>query len=414
MRATGTVTSENVFEETDALPTPAGTPAAGTPGPIIALKPSPVFETDSPAADGSAPEEGEVSKALSFVPEEVDPTFLAELDAASPREVEHAASKIQAVFRGHKTRANLASDRFNRPRTKKSRLRNRKHGRDPPKLRRKHGVVRRGHVHENSTRFGNANRHGVRAQLGKVADTVERSSRHFHAKHIHTHNPLPIVRVDVLPPIKTKDDQNGDDEEEEEPSGRGRLHKGVSGVLPRVNTDGSMASKPASPPAPDDASDLDSDEEEAQRVAALGGGGLEPFHRFAGGQTGMGDRDIECFARSLSEDFTNYCQRGGLRRRHYKAAVLNSEWRACSEMARTQVGPWAGALNGQDQWPGARKMASENLKGMGETLSWRHQQIRKGLSATKVPGLEGKPPAQSSSFLWRVGLSPTDCLRLQV
>ena len=88
----------------------------------------------------------EVSKALSFVPEEVDPTFLAELDAASPREVEHAASKIQAVFRGHKTRANLASDRFNRPRTKKSRLRNRKHGRDPPKLRRKHGVVRRGHV----------------------------------------------------------------------------------------------------------------------------------------------------------------------------------------------------------------------------------------------------------------------------
>ena len=354
MRANGTH-SENVFEETDELPTPIGSsPIIARANPSSSVKPSPIFEADSP--DGAQQGDGDggdagggdgdgVSKGLSFVQEEVDESFLAELERQSAAELSRAASTIQARYRGNKTRAAMASYNFNRPRTKKSKLRNRRHGRDPPKFS-QGGGVRRGPVHENSTRYGNANRHGVRALLGQIAPTQERSSRHFHAKHIHTHRPL----TDTLPPIDTQ--------KREETPKRHAVGRGVSGFLPRVNPDGSIASAPPAPEAGGDEEDLDSDEEEARRVAELGKGGLEPAHRF-GGKAAYGTREIDCFARSLSEDFTNYCKRGGMRRVHYKPAKLNKEWRACSALFRTQVGPWAGSLNGKDQWPGARKQVRD-------------------------------------------------------
>jgi hypothetical protein len=343
MDASG-VSQENVFEECDGLPTPAERNEAieaEAPDGASATEPAGGGEIDSSTPDQSGEKQ-------SIVPENVDPSFLASLGSQPPDELAYAASKIQARYRGNKSRAMLASDSFNRPRNKKSKLRNRKHGRDPPKFTRASHVCR-GHVFENSSRYGNANRHGMRALLGQVASTPERSSRHFHAKHIHTHRPL----TDTLPPVKTHQaEANG----KQKPA-RGKLHRGgptgVSRVLPRVNPDGSIASKRDETEPEEE--DMDSDEEEARRIADLGAGGLEPVYRFAGGKPSYGQREIECFARSLSEDFTNYCRRGGLRRVHYKPARLNNEWRGCRALFRTQVGPWAGSLNGRDQWPGARK-----------------------------------------------------------
>ena len=323
MRTSG-VSSGKAFAELEELLTPAD--------------PIPITSEAKPG-DGGGKHDGSTGdqkdEEASTVPKEVDPSFLAELESRPVEELAHAASKIQARYRGNKSRAMIASQSFNRARNKQSKLRNRKHGRDPPKFS-KDARVRRGHVYENSTRYGNANRHGVRALLGQKAATPERSSRYFHAKHIHTHRPL----TDTLPPIEryqTKADEDS------------KQYRGVHDA-------GSIASQPPKPQRDDAAEDdLDSDEEEARRVAALGKGGLEPVHRFAGGKAPYGRREVECFARSLSEDFTNYCKRGGLRRVHYKAAKLNNEWRACSALFRTQIGPWAGSLNGKDQWPGARK-----------------------------------------------------------
>jgi hypothetical protein len=338
------VSQENVFEEYDGLPTPAETNKDKE---AKAANDAAVTDTAGGGEiDGSTPDQS--GEGLSFVAEDVDPSFLAELESQPPDELAHAARKIQARYRGNKSRAMLASDAFNRPRNKKSKLRNRKHGRDPPKFT-KGSHVRRGHVFENSSRYGNANRHGMRALLGQVASTPERSSRHFHAKHIHTHRPL----TDTLPPVKTGQTEANEDQK----PARGKLHRGgptgVSQVFPRVNPDGSVASMRAEKEAVEE--DLGSDEEEARRIAGLGAGGLEPAYRFAGSKPSYGQREVECFARSLSEDFTNYCRRGGLRRVHYKPARLNNEWRGCSALFRTQVGPWAGSLNGRDQWPGARK-----------------------------------------------------------
>ena len=390
MRTSG-VSSGKAFAELEEPSTPAD--------------PNPITTEANPDDGGGKHDPGDQNdEEASAVPKEVDPIFLAELESRPTEELAHAASKIQARYRGNTSRAMMASESFKRTRNRQSKLRNRKHGRDPPKFS-KYVRVRRGHVHENSSRYGNANRHGVRALLGQKAATPERSSRHFHARHIHTHRPL----TDTLPPIEGYQTKAGEDS---------TLHRGAPQSLPRVHGGGALGLQPPKPQCDDAAEeDLDSDEEEARRVAALGKGGLEPVHRFAGGKVPYGRREVECFARSISEDFTNYCKRGGLRRVHYKPAKLNNEWRACSALFRTQIGPWAGSLNGKDQWPGARKQvrpyitrcqfdtrllfsrafvghvcqAARNLEQLHESAKARHEQITKGVYATRIPGLENVP-----------------------
>ena len=128
-------------------------------------------------AEVRKPPAAELSAALFGTPEEA-------------REMEVAAVHIQAAFRGYQSRHNhdsyrcltacsrLLRSRLNRrwllcarSARRRKRLRNRKHGRDPPKFKRK-GKVRRGAVWENSTRYGNGNRHGMRALLGQVTPTA--------------------------------------------------------------------------------------------------------------------------------------------------------------------------------------------------------------------------------------------------
>ena len=109
-------------------------------------------------------------------------------------------------------------------------------------------------------------------------------------------------------------------------------------------------------------------------------------HRFGGGIP-YGQRDIHCYARSLSEDFELYCKIGGLRRRQYKAATLGAPWRGCTALHRTQVGQWAGAKNGQHDWPGARAQSSVNEQQLAEVRSRRHEAISTGQVATRIPGL---------------------------
>ena len=75
-------------------------------------------------------------------------------------------------------------------------------------------------------------------------------------------------------------------------------------------------------------------------------------------------------------------------------------------MSRTQVGQWAGnaARGAGANWPGAPKMAAANRKEIDQSLSWRHEQITKGLYATKVPGLEG---VKSTNLMLGHAVNPT-------
>ena len=195
----------------------------------------------------------------------------------------------------------------------------------------------------------------------QVAETPEVSSGHFHAAHIHTHRAgldalPPYPKTPELPPIASAEPAVAS------PSSRSSLPPLLTDSQDSEGSEGSEAGGP--PPTK----------------------GLDVSHRFGGGIP-YGQRDIHCYARSLSEDFELYCKIGGLRRRQYKAATLGAPWRGCTALHRTQVGQWAGAKNGQHDWPGARAQSSVNEQQLAEVRSRRHEAISTGQVATRIPGL---------------------------
>jgi hypothetical protein len=230
-------------------------------------------------------------------------------------------------------RGAIAAGEQSRQQRYRARLHNRRHGRDPPKFRRQ-PAPRRGAVWENAHIFARANRHR-RLTLSREGAAG-------------------AMATTLLPPITATR------------SASVPLPLGVGGGV-----DGGERS---------DSSHGDNDGAVAPDEAELA-----TTHRF-GGQAEMGERDMQCYARSVSEDFTVFCKVGALKRSHVKFPAKNPAWRAVTD--RTHKGEWAGTLNGDGQWAGSPARTSQNEAQLMAASRQRHANIRGGVLATTLPGLE--------------------------
>ena len=237
-------------------------------------------------------------------------------------------------------------------RRRRRRLRNRRHGRDPLPFR-KPAPARRGEVWENAEIFGQANRHR------KLSISPHRIPRPGFDAQISDARPMQSRSL-----LCTDHDDS---------VSRPDTPRSVSSVLPRIHGDGAGVT--------DSMRQGTSDSEDEGHAKSME---METHHRF-GGQAEIGERDLKCYVRNISEDFETYCKVGALRRRHVRFPPQNSAWRAVVD--RTHEGQWAGNLNASGVWPGGISSASLNEKQLHEATRRRHEAIHTNRMQTTVPGL---------------------------